>query len=134
MPRGGQLARRLAVAAFLVLATLPTGAAHPNFSEPRQSDAEQLKAELSRQLAEVEAQFAVLRDPAAGPMVAGARLAEWQAELAARFARAAETAARIDRLDPPDAERWRETHETLALYAQPPSGPDSRDVFGARGL
>ena len=99
--------------------------------EAAQADAEQLKAELTKQLAEVEAQFAILRDPATGPLTGG-RLAEWQDELARRFRDAAETVEEILKLNPPDADRWRVTRETLMLYAQPVSGPSGRSVFGAR--
>lgn len=128
---GRQLARRLAVAALLVLASLPAGAGREMWSARRQSDADQLKTRLAGQLAEVEAQFAVLRDRSAGPMV-GARLAAWQDELARRFARAAETVEEILKLNPPDADHWRERLETLTLYAQPVSPAATRNVFGAR--
>jgi TonB family protein len=127
----GQLARRFAAVALLALSPLPGGAARATPNVPRQSDAEQLKTRLAGQLAEVEAQFAVLRDRSAGPMV-GARLAAWQEELARRFGRAAGTVEEIVKLNPPDADSWRERLETLTLYAQPVSSPAGRNVFGAR--
>lgn len=122
-----QITCRAAAFAFVALAALARSAS----AAAAQADAEQLKAQLARQLSEVEAQFAVLRDRSAGPM-AGARLAAWQDELARRFRVAAETAGEIVKLNPPDADRWRETQETLTLYAQPVSSPDARNVFGAR--
>lgn len=118
----------LAAAAFALAALAQLSAAA---AAPAQSDAERLKVELTSQLAEVEAQFAILRDPATGQLFGG-RLAEWQDELARRFRNAAETVEEILKLNPPDADSWRETRETLMLYAQPVGGPASRSVFGER--
>ena len=119
-----RIAPSVAAVALLALAQLAAGA-------PRQADAERLKAELKSHLAEVEAQFAVLLAPSAAHM-GGARLAVWQAELARSFGSAAETVEEILKLNPPDADHWRERLETLTLYAQPTSDPDTRNVFGAR--
>ncbi|MDT7541104.1 MAG: hypothetical protein QOE33_1008 [Acidobacteriota bacterium] len=57
---------------------------------------------------------------------------KWQDEVARRFARAADTVEQMLKLNPPDAPALGERLETLRLYAQPVSSPDSgRNVFGA---
>jgi protein TonB len=58
----GQLARRLAVAALFVVAPLSAGAALGASSAQGRSDAERLRAQLARQLADIEEQFAKLRN------------------------------------------------------------------------
>jgi TonB family protein len=58
------------------------------------------------------------------------RVGKWQDKLAARFARAAATAEEIIKLNPPNVEVWREHKDTLLLYSQPISSPETRAVFG----
>ena len=157
----GRLARRLAVAALILVfaSPLPTGAA-----ATRQDDLERLKSELERQYADIEAHFAKLRQqtgtpaewrsptvtPAAGtspippgdsplpfeppPPSLGNResLGAWQFGLTRRFARAAATVEAILNLNPPNPEAWAETLETLRVYAHPKGSPATRTVYGAR--
>lgn len=63
----------------------------------------------------------------------GARLARraWQDELARLFADAALTVEDILKLNPADAETWRERLDTLRLYSQPITPTDQRSVYGA---
>jgi hypothetical protein len=58
------------------------------------------------------------------------RLRDWQDVIARHFAAAAETIAEILGLHPPNAELWRERLETVQLYSQPVSAPETRGVFG----
>lgn len=58
------------------------------------------------------------------------RVGKWQDELAARFAAAAATAEEIVNLNPADVAVWREHRDTLLLYSQPISPPETRTVFG----
>lgn len=60
------------------------------------------------------------------------RAGKWQDELAARFAAAAATAEEIVKLNPADVAKWKEHRDTLLLYSQPISAPDTRTVFGRR--
>jgi TonB family protein len=57
-------------------------------------------------------------------------LRQWQDCLAGRFSAAATTVEEIIKVDPANAETWRELLETLRLYSQPISSPDQRTVFG----
>ncbi|MDX6406884.1 MAG: vitamin transporter [Blastocatellia bacterium] len=59
------------------------------------------------------------------------RIARWQDELAESFARAGATIDEILKLHPADEAKWREQRETMWLYSQPISPPESRSVFGA---
>jgi TonB family protein len=58
------------------------------------------------------------------------KVGKWQDELAAKFAAAAATAEEIVKLNPPDVAKWKEHRDTLGLYSQPISSPDTRTVFG----
>jgi TonB family protein len=57
---------------------------------------------------------------------------EWQNELARLFSEAVITVEGILKTNPPNADLWRERLETLCLYAQPPSPPRQRSIYGAR--
>ena len=59
------------------------------------------------------------------------RVRQWQNELASSFAEAGATIDEILKLNPPQSERWRELRETLTLYSQRISPPQSRTVYGS---
>jgi len=59
------------------------------------------------------------------------KLREWQDDLAQAFAAAANTIRDILKLNPPNADYWRERLETVELYAQPISSPEQRTVFSS---
>lgn len=94
-----------------------------------QGSFEQLETKLRLQSVGIEKEIGsppVLDDPATYRLV----LRAWQDRLANRFAEAATTVEEIIKLNPPNAEFWRERLETLHLYSQPISSPDQRTVFG----
>lgn len=59
------------------------------------------------------------------------RVQQWQDELANSFTQAGNTVDEILKLNPADAEMWRERRDTLAIYARPAGAPVARTVFGA---
>ena len=158
----GRLARRLAAAAvILVLASssLPGAAAatRQDDLERLKSELERQYADIEAQFAKLRAPRgtpAEWRSPTVTPAVgtmpippgdspphyeppppslgSGESLGAWQSGLRMRFARAAATVEAILNLNPPDAETWGETLETLRLYAHPNGSPDTRTVYGAR--
>lgn len=91
---------------------------------------EQLEAKFQKQYATIENLF--LNGPAKRvfPTDPHERLRWWQDDLAQSFAQAAATIDEILKLHPPDEEHWRERRETMLLYSQPISPPESRTVFG----
>lgn len=60
------------------------------------------------------------------------RIREWQDDLAQSFKAAEDIVAEILKLNPPDPTFWRERLDTLDLYAQPVSSPETRTVYGIR--
>jgi TonB family protein len=97
----------------------------------QQATLEQLEAKLQKQYAAIEGLF--LHGPAKKvyPPRFSDRLRLWQDDLAQSFAHAGATIDEILRLQPPDQEKWRERRETMLLYSQPVSPPESRTVFGS---
>ena len=89
-----------------------------------------LENKLSLQYGAIQKQFRV---PPRQSDYASARAArrEWQDELARLFSEAAITVEEILKLNPANAELWRERLETLRLYAQPISSPKQRMIYGA---
>jgi TonB family protein len=59
------------------------------------------------------------------------QLREWQDDLAQSFAAAGTIISDILKLDPPDAAFWHERLETMQLYSEPVSPPETRKVFGS---
>ena len=55
----------------------------------------------------------------------------WQGKLARLFSEAAVIVEEILKLNPPNADLWRERLETLRLYGQPTSPPGQRTIYGA---
>src|SRR5437660_1298028 len=97
----------------------------------QQATLEQLEAQLQKQYAAIEDLF--LKGPAKKvfPPDPRERLRRWQDDLARSFALAGATIEEILKLHPSDEEKWRERRDTMGLYSQPPSPPESRTVFGA---
>ncbi|HEX8890374.1 MAG TPA: TonB family protein [Pyrinomonadaceae bacterium] len=97
-----------------------------------QTDAASLEKELRSQYATIER---VIADPP--PLAASASVEEWRVELrrwqddlASQFGKAADLVQEIIKTNPPQPEMWRERLETLRLYAQPISSPESRTIYG----
>src|SRR5438046_5996385 len=92
---------------------------------------EQLEAKLEKQYATIEDLF--LHGPAKKVFPADPRehLRLWQDDLAQSFAQAGAIIDEILKLQPRDEEKWRERRETMTLYSQPVSPPESRAVFGS---
>src|SRR5712692_713652 len=91
----------------------------------------QLEAKLEKQYAAVEDLFAHGPAKMVYPPDPRERLRLWQDKLAQSFADAGKTIDEILKLNPPDAEKWRERSDTMWLYSQPISPPSSRTVYGA---
>lgn len=97
---------------------------------PQQLSIEQLEAKLLEQYAAIDKQFANGPGRLLFPTNPRERLRVWQVELARSFALAGATVEEIIKLHPPNEAMWRERSDTLWLYAQPVSPPESREVFG----
>jgi hypothetical protein len=102
-------------------------AAHPAL---QQTTIEGLTAKLQKQYAAIYYLFANGPGKQVYPADFRERLRRWQADLAQSFTDAQATIDEIIRLHPPDEEMWRERSDTMHLYAQPPSPPQTRTVFG----
>ena len=85
-----------------------------------------LENKLSQQYGAIQRQFRDLGFASGGPA-----LRRWQHELARSFSEAAVTVEEILKLNPANANLWRERLETLRLYAQPISSPRHRTIYGA---
>lgn len=59
------------------------------------------------------------------------KLREWQDDLAQTFAAAGAIISEILKQNPLDAPFWQERLETMQLYSQPVSPPETRKVFGS---
>jgi len=96
-----------------------------------QTRLESLETNLKAQYAEIQK---VIKAPP--PMIGNVEmwrtlLREWQDDLAQQFGKAADIVEEIIKMNPPQLDMWRERLETLRLYAQPISSPESRTVYGA---
>jgi len=96
-----------------------------------QSSIDQLQARLKTQYAKIEKVISSPPARAQYPVDYKRRLREWQDDLAQSFVAATITIEEILKLNPPNADFWRERLETLQLYSQPVSSPDERRVFGS---
>lgn len=116
----------LVVVSF-ILATLPETPA------VQQTPLNQLEAKLNSQYATIQKTISAPPSPRQYPIAADyhRHLREWQDDLAQTFAAAANTIKDILKLNPPNADYWRERLETLELYAQPISSPELRTVFSS---
>ena len=97
----------------------------------QQATLDQLEAKLQKQYATSEDLFAHGPAKQIYPPDFRERLRLWQDDLAKSFADAGKTIDEIIKLNPPDAEMWRERSDTMWLYSQPISPPSSRTVYGA---
>ena len=96
-----------------------------------QVDLKTLQAKFQKDYQAIEYLFAHGPAKKVFPVDPKQRLVRWQEELAASFATAGATVDAILKLHPSDEGGWRELRETMWLYAQPNSPPESRTVFGA---
>jgi len=110
-----------------ILATLP------EIPAVQQTSLDQLEAKLNSEYAKIEKTIFAPPSPRQYPIAADyhQHLREWQDDLAQAFAAAANTIKDILKLNPPNADYWRERMETLELYAQPISSPELRTVFSS---
>ncbi|PYS79894.1 MAG: hypothetical protein DMF70_12240 [Acidobacteria bacterium] len=97
----------------------------------QQATLDQLEAKLQQQYATIEDRFAHGPAKMVYPPDPRERIHRWQEDLAQSFAEAGKTIDEILKLNPPDAEKWRERSDTMWLYSQPSSPPSTRTVFGA---
>src|ERR1700692_101705 len=94
----------------------------------QQAILEQLEAKLERQYAAIEDLFLHGPGKKVFPPDPRQRLYRWQDDLAQTLAQAAAPVDEILKLQPPDEEKWRERRDTMLLYSQPASPPESRTV------
>ena len=100
-------------------------------AQDRQMQSE-LEKKLANQYAAIQKQFRVPPRPPSDFVTGRPALRrEWQNELAHLFSEAAVTVEEILKLNPSNAELWRERLETLRLYGQPTSSPGQRTIYGA---
>ena len=125
-----KLSCRLLSAALTIAYTLLLvfTSAHTALSQTR---LESLETDLKAQYAEIQK---VIKAPP--PMIGNVEmwrtlLREWQDDLAQQFGKAADIVEEIIKMNPPQLDMWRERLETLRLYAQPISSPESRTIYGA---
>lgn len=90
-----------------------------------------LENKLSQQYGVIQRQFRNPPPPAPDFASSRSTLRRWQDELARLFSEAAFTIEEILKLNPANADLWRERLETLRLYAQPVSSPRQRTIYGA---
>ena len=114
-----------------------------NSDTPQNPSLDQLKERLSKQYATIEKTIASPPKPSDSPILVRTpgqppydladykkRLRLWQDDLAQSFKAAGDTVTEILKTNPSDADYWRERLETLQLYAEPVSSPETRSVFG----
>ena len=123
MNKAAALIFALIICAQSVLAMATAGTA--------QSSIDELQSKLKSQYAKIEKVIYSPPSRAQYPVDYQRRLREWQDDLAQSFVAAANTVREILKLNPPNADFWRERLETLQLYSQPVSSPDERKVFGS---
>jgi TonB family protein len=97
----------------------------------QQATLPQLEAKLEQQYAAIQDIFYNSPGKLTEPRDIHERVRLWQDNLAHSFADAGATIDEILKLNPPDAEQWRERSDTMWLYSQPISPPSSRTVYGA---
>ena len=99
----------------------------------QQPSIDQLEAKLNSEYRTIEKTIAGPPSRAQYPVAADyhRQLREWQDHLAQTFGTAANTIKEILKLNPQNADYWRERLETLELYSQPISTPEERKVFGS---
>ncbi|HEY5885760.1 MAG TPA: energy transducer TonB [Pyrinomonadaceae bacterium] len=90
-----------------------------------------LENKLSQQYGAIQRQFRELPPPVLDAVTRRDHLRQWQDELARLFSVAAVTVQEILKLNPANADLWRERLETLRLYGQPTSSPGQRTIYGA---
>ncbi|MEK6283752.1 MAG: energy transducer TonB [Acidobacteriota bacterium] len=120
------LVRALSLLALMILTT-PFGF---RASASAQSSLTELDNKLKSQHAAIEEEIVLPPSRVDHPHDYREVLREWQNSLASRFSDAAATVEEIIKIDPANAEMWRERLETLRLYSQPISPPRQRTVFG----
>lgn len=115
------------------LALLLTSAIFLPFATGAQDSRTQaaLENKLSQQYGVIQRQFRNPPPPAPDFESRRGTLRRWQDELARLFSEAADTVEEILKLNPANADLWRERLETLRLYAQPISSPRQRTIYGA---
>jgi TonB family protein len=126
--------RKLSYRSSLLLLSLLISALLAVNSVVAQSSIDQLQSKLKSQYAKIEKVIYSPPSRAQYPVDYKRRLREWQDDLAQSFAAAAATIEEILKLNPPNADFWRERLGTLQLYSQPVSSPDERKVFGSGEL
>src|SRR5712691_10797816 len=97
----------------------------------QQATLPQLEAKLEQQYVVIQEIFYNSPAKQTDPPDFRERLRLWQDNLAKSFADAGKTIDEILKLNPPDAEQWRERSDTMWLYSQPISPPSDRRVYGA---
>jgi TonB family protein len=115
--------------ALVISLTIPMLLDRP--AAAQQPTLEQLEAKVEQQYAAIENIFYNSPAKQSEPRDFRERLRIWQDALAQSFADAGKTIDEILKLNPPDAEKWRERSDTMWLYSQPISPPSSRTVYGA---
>ena len=116
---------------LVVISLAGSRALHGQAAAVPQPNLEQLEAKFQKQYTVIEDLFLYGPAKKVFPPDPRERLRRWQDELADSFARAVVMVDEILRSHPPDEEHWRELRETLWLYSQPVSPPESRTVFGS---
>jgi TonB family protein len=116
---------------LIVISLAGSRVLHAQAAASRQANLEQLEAKFQKQFATIEDLFRYGPAKKVFPPDPRERLRRWQDELAESFARAGATVDEILKLHPPDEDHWRELRETMWLYSQPVSSPESRTVFGS---
>jgi len=117
----------LLITTMLVVASL----IGPPPSSAQQLSLEQLEKQYQRQYDAILAVFANGPARRVYPVDPRLRVRQWQDELADSFTQAGLTVDEILKLNPANAEMWREQRETLSLYATPVGPHVARTVFGA---
>lgn len=120
---------RLTILSLVVLSFIL--ATRPGIPAVQQTSLSELQAKLNSQYATIQKTIFDPPSPRQYPIAADyhRQLREWQDDLAQAFAAAAITVKDILKVNPPNADYWRERLETLELYAQPISSPELRTVF-----
>jgi TonB family protein len=125
--------KTISVFLFVLIAISFAGAGttHGQAIAPPGHDLKRLEAKFETQYDAIEYLYAHGPAKRVFPPDPKQRLAQWQKELADSFAQAGTTIDEILKLHPADDGHWRELRETMWLYSQPVSPPESRAVFGA---
>jgi TonB family protein len=117
--------------ALVISLTVPLLLDRQPAAAQQQPTLEQLEGKVEQQYAAIEDLFFNSPAKLTEPRDFRERLSRWQDNLAKSFADAGKTIDEILKLNPPDAEKWRERSDTMWLYSQPVSPPSSRTVYGA---